>query len=76
MLQRPFPRNWHRLNQGIEWWVIETFSHQLSQLKSSILALGFKRHSGVRYKTDWLLKHKLKQVVVGAGIIAPVRQSR
>ena len=37
--------------------------HLLSQSKNSISALELKRHLGVRYKTAWLLKHKLMQVM-------------
>ncbi|MDP1786385.1 IS1595 family transposase [Nitrosomonas sp.] len=38
--------------------------HLLSQSKNSISALELKRHLGVRYKTAWLLKHKLMQVMM------------
>lgn len=31
----------------------------LSQSKNSVSALELKRHLGVRYKTAWLMKHKL-----------------
>jgi hypothetical protein len=37
--------------------------HLLSQSKNSISALELKGHLGVRYKTAWLLKHKLMQVM-------------
>lgn len=37
--------------------------HLLSQSKNSISALELKRHLGVRYKTAWLMKHKLMQVM-------------
>lgn len=41
--------------------------HLLSQAKNSISALELKRHWGVRYKTAWLMKHKLLQVMTGRG---------
>jgi ribosomal protein L37AE/L43A len=37
--------------------------HMLTQAKNSVAALELKRHLGVRYKTAWLLKHKLMQVM-------------
>jgi ribosomal protein L37AE/L43A len=37
--------------------------HLLTQAKNNVLALELKRHLGVRYKTAWLLKHKLMQVM-------------
>lgn len=37
--------------------------HLLSQSKNSVSALELKRHVGVRYKTAWLMKHKLMQVM-------------
>jgi len=37
--------------------------HLLSQSKNSVSALELKRHMGVRYKTAWLMKHKLMQVM-------------
>lgn len=37
--------------------------HLLSQAKNNVSALELKRHLGVRYKTAWLLKHKLMQVM-------------
>lgn len=37
--------------------------HLLSQSKNSVSALELKRHLGVRYKTAWLMKHKLMQVM-------------
>ena len=33
--------------------------HLLTQAKTGISALELKRHLGVRYKTAWLMKHKL-----------------
>ena len=36
--------------------------HLLTQAKNNVSALELKRHLGVRYKTAWLLKHKLMQV--------------
>ena len=35
----------------------------LTQAKNNVSALELKRHLGVRYKTAWLLKHKLMQVM-------------
>ena len=37
--------------------------HLLTQAKNNISALELKRHLGVRYKTVWLLKHQLMQVM-------------
>lgn len=37
--------------------------HFLTQAKNNVSALELKRHLGVRYKTAWLLKHKLMQVM-------------
>ena len=37
--------------------------HLLAQAKNNVSALELKRHLGVRYKTAWLLKHKLMQVM-------------
>ncbi|MBC7293895.1 MAG: IS1595 family transposase [Thermoleophilia bacterium] len=37
--------------------------HLLTQAKNNVSALELKRHLGVRYKTAWLLKHKLMQVM-------------
>lgn len=37
--------------------------HLLTQSKNNVSALELKRHLGVRYKTDWLLKYKLIQVM-------------
>ena len=37
--------------------------HLLGQSKNSVSALELKRHLGVRYKTAWLMKHKLMQVM-------------
>lgn len=37
--------------------------HLLTQAKNNVAALELKRHLGVRYKTAWLLKHKLMQVM-------------
>lgn len=36
----------------------------LTQAKNNLSALELKRHLGVRYKTAWLMKHKLLQVMV------------
>lgn len=38
--------------------------HLLTQAKNNISALELKRHLGVRYKTAWLMKHKLMQVML------------
>ena len=38
--------------------------HLLTQAKDNVSALELKRHLGVRYKTAWLMKHKLLQVMV------------
>ena len=37
--------------------------HLLTQAKNNVAALELKRHLGVRYKTAWLMKHKLLQVM-------------
>ena len=37
--------------------------HLLTQSKNNVSALELKRHLGVRYKTAWLMKHKLMQVM-------------
>jgi ribosomal protein L37AE/L43A len=37
--------------------------HLLTQAKNNVSALELKRHLGVRYKTAWLLKHKLMHVM-------------
>lgn len=37
--------------------------HLLGQSKNSVSALELKRHLGVRYKTVWLMKHKLMQIM-------------
>jgi ribosomal protein L37AE/L43A len=38
--------------------------HLLTQAKNNISALELKRHLGVCYRTAWLVKHKLLQVMV------------
>ena len=38
--------------------------HLLTQAKNNVSALELKRHLGVRYKSAWLIKHKLLQVMV------------
>lgn len=38
--------------------------HLMTQAKNNVSALELKRHLGVRYKTAWLMKHKLLQVMV------------
>lgn len=38
--------------------------HLLTQAKNNVLALELKRHLGVCYKTAWLVKHKLLEVMV------------
>jgi ribosomal protein L37AE/L43A len=38
--------------------------HLLTQAKNDVSALELKRHLGVRYKTAWLMKHKLMQVML------------
>jgi ribosomal protein L37AE/L43A len=37
--------------------------HLLTQAKNNVSALELKRHLGVRYKTAWLMKHKLLEVM-------------
>jgi hypothetical protein len=37
--------------------------HLLTQAKNNVLALELKRHLGVCYKTAWLMKHKLMEVM-------------
>ncbi|TNC93326.1 MAG: hypothetical protein FD119_4110, partial [Stygiobacter sp.] len=37
--------------------------HLLTQAKNNVSSLELKRHLGVRYKTAWLMKHKLLQVM-------------
>lgn len=37
--------------------------HLLTQAKNNVSSLELKRHLGVRYKTAWLLKHKLMHVM-------------
>lgn len=37
--------------------------HLMTQAKNNVSALELKRHLGVRYKTAWLMKHKLLQVM-------------
>jgi len=37
--------------------------HLITQAKNNVSALELKRHLGVRYKTAWLMKHKLLQVM-------------
>jgi ribosomal protein L37AE/L43A len=37
--------------------------HLLTQAKNNVSALELKRHIGVRYKSAWLIKHKLLQVM-------------
>ena len=37
--------------------------HLLTQSKNNVAALELKRHLGVCYKTAWLMKHKLMQVM-------------
>jgi len=37
--------------------------HLLTQAKNNVSALELKRHLGVRYKSAWLLKHKLVQMM-------------
>lgn len=37
--------------------------HLLTQAKNNVSSLELKRHLGVRYRTAWLLKHKLMQVM-------------
>jgi ribosomal protein L37AE/L43A len=38
--------------------------HLLTQAKNNVAALELKRHLGVCYRTAWLIKHKLLQVMV------------
>lgn len=45
--------------------------HLLTQAKNNVSALELKRHLGARYKTAWLLKHKLMQVMCERGSTAP-----
>ncbi len=37
--------------------------HLLTQSKNNVAALELKRHLGVCYKTAWLIKHKLMEVM-------------
>lgn len=37
--------------------------HLMTQAKNNVSALELKRHLGVRYKSAWLVKHKLLQVM-------------
>ena len=37
--------------------------HLLTQSKNNVSALELKRHLGVCYKTAWLMKHKLMEVM-------------
>ena len=37
--------------------------HLLTQSKNNVSALELKRHLGVCYKTAWLIKHKLMEVM-------------
>ena len=37
--------------------------HLMTQAKNNVSALELKRHLGVRYKTAWLMKHKILQVM-------------
>lgn len=37
--------------------------HLMTQAKNNVSALELKRHLGVRYKSAWLMKHKLLQVM-------------
>ncbi len=37
--------------------------HLLTQAKNNVSALELKRHLGVRYKTAWLIEHKLMEVM-------------
>lgn len=37
--------------------------HLLTQSKNNVAALELKRHLGVCYKTAWLMKHKLMEVM-------------
>jgi hypothetical protein len=37
--------------------------HLLTQSKNNVAALELMRHLGVRYKTAWLVKHKLMEVM-------------
>ena len=41
--------------------------HLLTQAKNNVSALELKRHLGVCYKTAWLMKHKLMEVMRHAG---------
>ncbi len=43
-------------------WFLAT--HLLTQAKNNVSALELKPHLGVRYKTAWLMKHKLMQVML------------
>ena len=38
--------------------------HLMTQAKNNVSALELKRHLGLRYKSAWLMKHKLLQVMV------------
>lgn len=37
--------------------------HLLTQAKNNVSTLELKRHLGVCYKTAWLMKHKLMEVM-------------
>jgi hypothetical protein len=39
--------------------------HLITQAKNNVSALELKRHLGVCYKTAWLIKHKLLEVMAG-----------
>ena len=52
--------------------------HLLTQAKNNVSALELKRHLGVCYRTAWLVKHKLLQVMVereAARVLAGVSRS-
>ena len=46
---------------GLNLWFLAM--HLLTQSKNNVSALELKRHLGVCYKTAWLLKHKLMEVM-------------
>lgn len=46
---------------GLSLWFLAM--HLLTQAKNNVSALELKRHLGVCYKTAWLLKHKLMEVM-------------
>ena len=50
--------------------------HLLTQSKNNVSALELKRHLGVSYKTAWLIKHKLMEVMRLREDAPPARRPR